>query len=210
MIPVSQPGFRRESITGVVLAGGLARRMGGEDKGLMALAGRPMIAHVLDALRPQVGPVLINANRNGERYAAFGHAVVADSVAGFLGPLAGVSAALRHCTTEYLVTVPCDAPLLAPDLVGRLHAACTAVGADLAVASDGARLQPVFMLLRAALAPSLDAYLASGGRKIDIWYGGLRVAEADFADEPDSFVNVNDPGERQRVEARLVSTTGPR
>jgi molybdopterin-guanine dinucleotide biosynthesis protein A len=184
--------------------------MGGEDKGLVPLAGRPMVAHVLEALRPQVGTIVVNANRNLELYAAFGHPVIADAVGVYLGPLAGVHAALQRCTTEFLVTAPCDAPLVAPDLVERLYSACTAAGADLAVASDGERQQPVFLLLRATLAPALEAYLAGGGRKIDAWFAQLCLAEADFSDEPDTFVNVNDPGERQRVEARLVSTHAPR
>jgi molybdopterin-guanine dinucleotide biosynthesis protein A len=200
------PSYPLGSITGVVLAGGLGRRMGGEDKGLVMLAGQPMVAYVLAALRPQVGPMLVNANRNLERYAGFGLPVVADALEGYQGPLAGVLTALRHCQTEFLVTAPCDAPLVAADLVARLHAALDAVEADLAVASDGKRQQPVFLLLRASLAPALEAYLAGGGRKIDAWFGQLRVAEADFSDQPDTFVNVNDPGERQRVEARLVST----
>ena len=202
--------YPRDSITGLVLAGGLGRRMGGEDKGLVPLAGRPMVAHVLAALRPQVGTILLNANRNQDRYAEFGHPVVADAVGGFLGPLAGVLTALQRCTTEFLVTAPCDAPLVAPDLVARLYAARAATDADLVVASDGERQQPVFLLLRASLVSSLEAYLAGGGRKIDAWFGQLRVAVADFSDEPDTFVNVNDPGERQRVEARLVSTRAPR
>ena len=206
MHPSTPPSYPRESITGLVLAGGLGRRMGGEDKGLVPLAGRPMVAHVLEALRPQVGTIVVNANRNHERYAAFGHPVMADAVGGYLGPLAGVLTALQRSTTEFLVTAPCDAPLIAPDVVGRLYLACASAAADLAVASDGQRQQPVFLLLRATLAPSLEAYLAGGGRKIDAWFAQLRVAEADFSDEPDTFVNVNDPGERQRVEARLVST----
>ncbi len=202
--------YPRDSITGLVLAGGLGRRMGGEDKGLVPLAGRPMVAHALDALRPQVGTVVVNANRNQERYAAFGHPVIADAVDGYLGPLAGVLTALQQCGTEFLVTVPCDAPLIAPDLVARLYAAAVATGADLAVASDGKRQQPVFLLLRTSLAPSLETYLAGGDRKVDLWFGQLRVAEADFSDATDTFVNVNDADERQRIEARLVSTTASR
>jgi len=214
MLPMSDTssagGDPRETVTGLVLAGGLGRRMGGEGKGLVALAGRPMVEHVLGALRPQVGPLLINANRNLESYAAFGHTVVPDTLEGFQGPLAGVLAALRQLRTEFLVTVPCDAPLLAPNLVVRLHRACTSRGADLAVASDGRRQQPVFLLLRASVAPGLEAYLAAGGRKIDAWFAALRVAEADFGDQPDTFVNVNDPDERQRVEQRLLSTAAAR
>ncbi len=203
-----QSRFSPGSVTGLVLAGGLARRMGGEDKGLVELLGRPMIEYVLDALRPQVGPVLINANRNLDRYAAFGHPVVPDTLDGYLGPLAGVLAGLRSLQTEFLLTVPCDAPLVAPDLARRMHDACVEAQADAAVATDGRRQQPVFLLLRAGVAPGLESYLAAGGRKIDAWFGQLRLAEADLSDMPDSFVNVNDPDERQRLEARLLSRRG--
>ena len=207
-MPVANPDNLpdpRQSVTGLVLAGGLGRRMGGEDKGLVPLAGRPMVEHVLHSLRPQVGALLINANRNRERYAQYGYPVVADTLDGFLGPLAGVLSALPHVTSEFVATAPCEAPLVAPDLVRRLHAACVSQAADLAVATDGERRQPVFLLLRTRVAPALEAYLAGGGRKIDTWFDQVRVAEADFSDEPDTFVNVNDAGERERVEARLLS-----
>jgi molybdenum cofactor guanylyltransferase len=202
--------YPRDAITGLILAGGMARRMGGEDKGLVELAGRPMIEHVLDALRPQVGSLLINANRNVDRYAAYGHPVISDTLEGYLGPLAGVLSALRHLATEYLVTAPCDAPLVAPDLALRLYQACAAADAEVVVATDGQWRQPVFLLLRAGVAPSLEAYLAGGGRKIDTWLGQVRLAEADLSDAPDTFVNVNDPDERQRIGARLLSTAGSR
>ena len=205
-----QSSFAPGRITGLVLAGGLARRMGGEDKGLVELLGRPMIQYVLDALRPQVGPVLINANRNLDRYAAFGHPVMPDTLDGYLGPLAGVLAGLRALQTEFLLTVPCDAPLVAPDLARRMHEACLAAQADAVVATDGRRQQPVFLLLRAGVAEGLESYLSGGGRKIDAWFRQLRLAEADLGDAPDSFVNVNDPDERSRVEAQLLSTRGPR
>lgn len=201
-----QPAYPRDSITGLVLAGGLGSRMGGEDKGLLALAGRPMVDHVLEALRPQVGTLLISANRNRERYAAFGYPVIADAVDGYLGPLAGVLTALQRCTTELLVTVPCDAPLVAPDLVARLYAAFTQADVDVAVASDGKSRQPVFLLLRRTLSPSLGSFLAGGGRKAHAWIGQLRVAEAALGDQPDTFLNINDPAERERVEARLLSS----
>ncbi len=201
-------GYHRESITGLILAGGLGRRMGGEDKGLVELAGRPMVYHVLQALRPQVGPLWINANRNLETYAGFGGEVIVDSLQGYMGPLAGIHSALQRLTTKFLVTAPCDAPLVARDLVRRLHGACVAGDADVAVATDGARQQPVFLLLRATVAPSLESYLAKGGRKIDAWFDALRLAEADFSDEPDTFLNVNDPDERRRVEALMLSMPG--
>jgi molybdopterin-guanine dinucleotide biosynthesis protein A len=198
------------SVTGLVLAGGLARRMGGEDKGLVELAGRPMIEYVLEALRPQVGAVLINANRNLDRYAAYGHPVIPDGFKGFLGPLAGVASALPHLATPWLLTVPCDAPLVSANLARRLVGACMACEADVAVATDGQRLQPVFMALRAAVAPGLRAYLAGGGRKIDAWFAQVNVAPVDFSDEPDCFVNVNEPAERERVETLLLPTRAPR
>jgi molybdopterin-guanine dinucleotide biosynthesis protein A len=182
--------------------------MGGEDKGLVELLGRPMIVHVLDRLRPQVGPVLINANRNLDRYAALGHPVIPDTLDGYLGPLAGVLAGLRAVQTQFLLTVPCDAPLIAADLARRMHDACVAAQADVAVATDGQRQQPVFLLLHTCVAPGLESYLAGGGRRIDAWLGQLRLAEADLGDTPDSFVNVNDPDERSRVEQQLLSTRG--
>ena len=207
--PHPQLRYPRNDVTGVILAGGLGRRMGGVDKGLVELAGRPMIEHVLDALGPQVGSLVINANRNLERYSAYGHPVINDTLQGYMGPLAGVLSAMQRLATGVLVTVPCDAPLLAPDLVSRLYDACMAQGADVAVATDGRRQQPVFLLLRAGTASALESYLAGGGRKIDTWFARLRLAEADFSDAPDTFVNVNDPDERQRLEARLLSTAGP-
>jgi molybdenum cofactor guanylyltransferase len=165
--------------------------MGGLDKGLVALAGRPMIEHVIGALRPQVGQILLSANRNHERYARYGCPVIADAV-----------------TTEFLVTVPCDAPLLPPDLVARLLAAREAGDADAAVVHAGQRLQPVFLLLRSRVAPALEAYLAGGGRRADAWLGEVRTAVADFGDAPGAFVNVNDPDEHRAVEAQLLSTAG--
>ncbi len=206
----SPAGYHRESITGLVLAGGLGRRMGGEDKGLVKLAGRPMVHHALEALRPQVGQLWVNANRNLETYAGFGQEVIVDSLQGYMGPLAGIHSALQRLTTEFLVTAPCDAPLVARDLVRRLLGACVAGDAEVAVATDGTRQQPVFLLLRATVAPSLASYLANGGRKIDAWFRTLRLAEADFRDEPDTFVNVNDPDERRRVEALMLSMPGRR
>ncbi len=177
--------------------------MGGQDKGLVQLAGRPMVEHVLDALGPQVTNIIISANRNLDRYQRYGCPVVSDDEDGYPGPLAGVLAGLKATETPFLVTVPCDAPMLAPDLVRRLQAALRAEDADLAVASDGDRLQPVFMLLPTRLTPSLGGYLAGGGRKIDTWYGRLRLAVADLSDRPETFVNVNDPTERERVEKQL-------
>jgi molybdopterin-guanine dinucleotide biosynthesis protein A len=182
--------------------------MGGGDKGLVPLAGRPMVEHVIEALRPQVGSILLSANRNHERYARYGYPVIADDLGGYQGPLAGMATALRQRAPEFLVTVPCDAPLLPSDLVARLLAACEAGDADAAVASDGQRLQPVFLLLRGRVAPSLEAYLAGGGRRVDAWLSQLHAAVVDFSDQAAAFVNVNDPDERRAIEAQLLSSCG--
>lgn len=206
--PATWQRYPRADVSGVILAGGEARRMGGLDKGLVELAGRPMIEYVLEALGPQVGSLLISANRNLDRYSAYGHPVVIDTLQGYMGPLAGMLSAMQRLATAFLVTVPCDAPLLSPDLVSRLYDACVAQGADAAVATDGRRQQPVFLLLRAGMAPALESYLAGGGRRVDSWLARLRVAETDFSDAPDTFINVNEPDDRQRLEATLLSRQG--
>lgn len=193
----------QDEITGVVLAGGRARRMGGVDKGLVALAGRPMVEHVVERLRPQVATLLINANRNHDVYSRLGYPVIADADGEFLGPLAGVCAAMGAASTRYLLTCPCDAPLLPLFLAERLYGACTEQGAEIAVAHDGDRLQPVFALLSTGLVDSLAGYLGEGGRKIDRWYESRRLATVDFSDASRAFVNVNDPGERDELERRL-------
>lgn len=196
-------GVRPESVTGVVLAGGAARRMGGSDKGLIRLANRPMIEYVLDALRPQVADLLINANRNLDQYRRYGVRVVADELTGFQGPLAGMAAAMQAAGTEFLVTAPCDSPFVPEDLVRRLGSALASGGADLSVAHAGDRIQPVFTLLRTRLLPSLLEYLERGERKIDLWFSGQRMVTADFSDAPDAFLNINTPDEVRELEARM-------
>lgn len=192
-------------ITGVILAGGLARRMGGQDKGLIELAGRPMAAWILDRLAPQVHGVIINANRNLQDYGRLGVPVVPDTLPDFSGPLAGMAAALACADTPWIVTVPCDGPFVPSDLVDRLVRARDEQQAELAVAHDGERLQPVFALIPATLRTSLEAFLAEGGRKIDAWYARHRMARADFSDRRDTFVNVNTPEERDEVEQCLIA-----
>lgn len=198
-------GDARARVTGVLLAGGRARRMGGTDKGLVELAGRPMVAHVLARLEPQVAALVVNANRNRERYADLGVEVVADTLDGYLGPLAGLLAGMEVAATELVVTAPCDSPFVPPDLVGRLVAGLDAAGADLAVAHDGERQQTVFLLARTALADGLRAWLADGGRKIDAWFARLAVTDVDFRDRPEAFLNINTPEERADLEARLLA-----
>jgi molybdopterin-guanine dinucleotide biosynthesis protein A len=176
-------------ISGVILAGGLGRRMGGVDKGLQPLHGKAMVEHVLARLAPQVDDIVINANQNLERYAAFGQRVVSDRVGGFAGPLAGLHAGLDAISQPLAVTVPCDSPFLPPDLVARLRQHLG--GNDLAVAKTGDQPHPVFALVRRSVARNLETYLAGGGRKIDAWYASLKVVEVNFDDEADAFRNIN-------------------
>lgn len=193
----------RSRITGVLLAGGRAQRMGGQDKGLVPVAGRPMAAWVLEALRPQVAAVIINANRNRESYAGFGHPVVADALEGYCGPLAGMASAMAAAETPYILTAPCDSPFLPGDLAARLYRALEVQQAEIAAAHDGERLQPVFALLATDLRASLEAYLAAGERKIDRWFQTRRLAVVDFSDQPRTFLNLNTPEELAAVEAQL-------
>ncbi|HEY3074952.1 MAG TPA: molybdenum cofactor guanylyltransferase MobA [Burkholderiales bacterium] len=182
-------GISGIGISGVILAGGLGRRMGGVDKGLQPLRGKAMVEHVLARLAPQVDEIVINANQNLERYAAFGHRVVSDRVGGFAGPLAGLHAGLEAISQPLAVTVPCDSPFLPSDLVARLRQHLG--GNDLAVAKTGEQPHPVFALVRRSVASNLEAFLAAGGRKIDAWYASLSVVEVAFDDEADAFRNIN-------------------
>jgi molybdopterin-guanine dinucleotide biosynthesis protein A len=198
----------RTALTGVILAGGRARRMGGRDKGLLELCGEPLARRAARLLAPQVGRLIVNANRNRQRYVEllveFPDArVIGDDLDGFLGPLAGMLAALEATDTDYVLTMPCDSPLLRADYAERMHAALKAAGAELTVARDGERLQPVFALLHRALAADLRAALAAGERKIDRWYARQRMTTADFSDAPELFRNVNTPGELAALETEL-------
>lgn len=195
----------RYDISGVILAGGRGSRMGGVDKGLVPLRGRPMVEHVIARLRPQVGELLINANRNIERYAALGYPVIPDFREGFQGPLAGMASGLAAAATSYVVTVPCDSPLVGADLVARLTRALVQQQADIAVAHDGERAHPVFLLLRRGLFDDLTAFLEAGERKIDRWFARHPVAYADFRDTPEAFVNINDPDECENIERHLAA-----
>ncbi|MDZ7828039.1 MAG: molybdenum cofactor guanylyltransferase MobA [Halofilum sp. (in: g-proteobacteria)] len=209
MIDELRPGTVAD-VTGVLLAGGRARRMGGQDKGLIELAGRPLAAHALDRLQPQVAEVVLNANRNQSDYARLGVRVVPDSVEGFLGPLAGLLAGMESASTPLVVTAPCDSPFVPADLVERLLDAREASGAQLAVAHDGERQQPVFLLAECALAPGLRDWLLEGGRKIDAWFAGHRLVDVPFTDTPDAFININTEDERAAVEQRLQAPESPR
>ena len=180
----------KDQVSAVVLAGGMARRMGGVDKGWMALNGKPLIRHVVETVQPQVKQCLINANRSLDAYGTLGIPVVCDLEEGFQGPLMGIATGLFHAHSDWVLFVPCDCPNLPDDLVQRLLDKAHA-GVDLVVAHDGQRLQPVVALIKKDLLSSVRATLAEGERKIDRWYALHNMATADFSDQKEAFLNVN-------------------
>lgn len=190
------------NITAAILAGGQARRMGGQDKGLIELSGKAMIEYVIAALQPQVDKIIINANRNQDIYAKYGMPVIADNYAGFNGPLAGMASCMKAMDTEYMITTPCDSPFVPDDLVTRMYAALQDNQADISVADSGDRIQPVFSLLKCSLLDSLLVYLDSGERKIDRWFQQHVMTTVDFSDKPETFLNVNTPEDIKDIEAR--------
>jgi molybdopterin-guanine dinucleotide biosynthesis protein A len=189
-----------KKITGVILAGGLGRRMGGVNKGLQLLNGKTLVLHVTERLAPQVDELLINVNQNTEQYAAFGHRIVADQIPDFAGPLAGLHAALSAAAHPLVATAPCDSPFLPEDLIFRLFSALTATDADLAVARTFEQPHPVFCLCKRDVLPHLSEFLAGGGRKFDRWYATLKVVEVAFDDEAEAFENINTREELGRFE----------
>jgi molybdopterin-guanine dinucleotide biosynthesis protein A len=198
----------RKQVTGVILAGGRATRMGGADKGLIPVKGRPMIAWVIDALRPQVADMLINVNRNHDVYGEFGCDVIDDGDGEFRGPLAGMASGMRAARKPWIAVVPCDSPLIHGDLVARLYGAAVSSGSRIAAAHDGERLQPVFALLACDLLDDLAGYLDDGERKIDRWYARHRFERVDFSDASDSFANINAPDDKSSLEAALAVRAG--
>ncbi|WP_296949115.1 gephyrin-like molybdotransferase Glp [uncultured Massilia sp.] len=207
--------MNKDSISGLLLAGGRGARMGRADKGLQAFGGTTLAAHALARLAPQVATVAISANRNLDAYAAYGVPVWPDDTPGFAGPLAGLQAGLRRCATSLLLTAPCDSPFLPDDLAARLLAGLEAQGADAAVAvtvEDGQRrLHPVFCLLKASLEPALTAWLEAGGRRMEAWLREHRLAEVVFDDVP-AFRNINTEDELRRLDParppRLADVAG--
>ncbi len=178
-------------ISGVVLAGGLARRMNRQDKGLVCYRGQPLVWYALKALALIANPLIINANRNRPMYAEFGYSVIADETDEFAGPLAGILATLKACPAGILLVVPCDSPLLETRHLQKLLTALLNADSDIAVAFDGKRLQPVVFAMKTELKSSLAAYLASGQRKIADWLTQQRFTPVDFSDEPTIFLNIN-------------------
>jgi molybdopterin-guanine dinucleotide biosynthesis protein A len=203
-------------IIGVLLAGGLARRMGGGDKPLRLIAGRPLLDRVIDRLRPQVARLVLNANGDPARFAAYGLPVVADSIPEYAGPLAGVLAGLdwtaeHRADCPMIASVPTDAPFLPTDLVSRMAEAIAAEGADMACAASGGQAHPVIGLWPVRLRDDLRRALAEEGlRKVDAWTGRYRLAVVPFSDRPvDPFFNANRPEDLDVAAALLGSTETP-
>jgi molybdopterin-guanine dinucleotide biosynthesis protein A len=208
----------KATVTGVVLAGGLSRRMGGGDKGLLELAGKPMLRHVVDRLAPQVGSVIINANGDPRRFADFALPVVADTVEGFVGPLAGVLSGMRwsmkHAPkARWIVTAPGDAPLLPRDLVDKLAQAVAGQKGAIALAQSAGELHPVIGLWPVALAQDLEEQLRQGVRKVLHWTDRHGMAAVEFPSQRmcglsiDPFYNANTPQELDELRAMLAKTS---
>lgn len=195
----------RNDITGVILAGGRAKRMGGQDKGLLNVNGQAMIELIIERLSPQVDYLIINANRHLEQYKKFTYPVISDdNSSDFHGPLAGILSALKNCTTQYLLTIPCDSPFFPADLSTRLLSTLIKENTEICVVHDGQRMQPVFVLIKTELQDSLQNYLDNGDRKIDLWYKQHHTALADLSDYSDISLNINTPDELKNLEQKLT------
>jgi len=188
----------------VILAGGLARRMGGVDKGLLKVAGKPMVQYALECVQPHVNATVINANRNIEQYSQFGVPVVPDFLEGHQGPLAGLSAGMAAMNSDVVLMCPCDSPFIEEQLVLALLHSFNDSDHDIAVAHDGERLQPVFCAARQSTKRSLDAFLLSGERKIDKWFAAHSVELVNAAAFSNSFVNINTEDERVKAEKKVL------
>lgn len=189
-------------VTGVILAGGLARRMNNQDKGLVSFKGQPMVSYAIAAMSTIADQTIINANRNIPEYQAFGLPVISDQTDSFDGPLAGVLTAMMFAQTGLLLVMPCDSPLVKPIHLQKLLSTRKVVDADVAVAFDGERLHPVFLAIKTTLRPSLQEYLHSGQRKIDLWLEQHKMVKADFSAEPEVFININSMAELSDLEAQ--------
>jgi len=196
-------GVQNAAITGVILAGGEGRRMDGADKGLLEISGITLLETIIGIFEPQVATLLISANRNLSTYKKYGYRVVTDTIAGNPGPLGGVLSAMDHCDTELLLTVPCDAPLLAHDYAARMVQSISRAGKDAGVAYDGTRIQPVYALLHQKHMSSLQNYLQSGNHSAQDWIKTLHPVTVDFSDQPQQFLNLNTPADRKIIEGLL-------
>jgi len=191
------------SISAIILAGGKATRMGGLDKGQVLFQLKPLITHVISRLIPQVDEIIINANRKIAAYQALGCQVLQDEIADFAGPLAGIQLGLKYASSEYVLTAPCDSPLLPLDLASRLQAALVARDADIAIVTSDGNTHPVFCLCKKSVLPALNDYLNHGGRKVREWQQSLNHVYVDFSDHAEAFTNLNTLQDLTDLEAKL-------
>ncbi len=189
-----------QRITGVILAGGQGSRMDGADKGLLEISGTTFLAAIVKILEPQVSSLVISANRNLSAYKEYGYPVITDSMDGYPGPLGGILSAMDHCDTELLLTVPCDAPLLAADYSTRMYRSMINAKTDACVAHDGTRMQPVYSLLHCKHVELLRNYLKTGNHSVQRWIESLTPALVDFSDRPEQFYNLNTPADQKTLE----------
>ena len=189
----------------VILAGGLARRMGGNDKGLIELHGRPMVSWAIDAIKPVADEMVINANRNQEAYGRFDSVVIGDTIAEFPGPLAGLLSACEHLTTDWVFMCPCDSPFVKSELINTLWQTALVSEKSIVVAHDGERLQPVFAIINRHLKQSLKTFLTRGERKIDLWYEEEGYEAVDCAEYRAMFDNINTAEQLDMAEKNLLN-----
>ena len=196
--------MNKQKVSGVILAGGLARRMNKQDKGLVPFDNKALITYALQAMSPVVDELFINANRNIEQYQQFDYPVISDVQSDFAGPLAGVYAALNVCEHEVLLVIPCDSPFITADGLQTLLAEHERSQADIAVAFDGNRIHPVFMAIQSSLKNSLQGYLAQGERKIDRWFEQHNWVKVDFSANPEFFSNINTLEQLTKFENKAI------
>jgi len=195
----------KKNITAVILAGGKGRRLEGQDKGFVEINNKPLIEYVIERIQPQVKSVMINANRNQQRYKNYGHPVISDDLSDFQGPLAGIATAMNTAKTSHILTLPCDAPLIPDDLVSKMLSMLSKHAApdSIVVAHDGTRLQSIHALIPVFLLQNLQDFLNNGQRKVEDWYQQHSLISADFSDNAQAFRNINTQKQRQEVEFTL-------
>jgi len=188
----------KNNITAVILSGGRSSRMQGEDKGLILLNDKPLINYVVDVVNSKVDRLLISANRNIEAYQQYGE-VITDELADFQGPLAGISSALSRAATTYLLTLPCDSPMINKTVIDRLVDTMDRANVDICVADDGLRIHPTISLMKTSLKDNLLAFLDSGERKLGLWIEQNNFQKVDFSDQPRVFINLNNPQDFDKI-----------
>lgn len=193
---------RQNTVTGLVLAGGMGRRVQEQDKGLLLFQNRPLVEYALKAISPLVDEVIISANRNLETYRSFGYPVISDDFGNFEGPLAGILSGLQHGQGSIFLILPCDSPLVETSQLRRLLDQLQE-DTDIAIASDGQRLHPVFAVMRSYLAKDLETYLRSGERRLQQWFARHRMVAVDFSESPQMFINLNTLHDLQALELNL-------